>query len=366
MKIVVLQDHLRNGGTERQSLLLTRAFASSGQESELVLFRPGGVLASELKDLPHRILQPFDTGLDWYAPGLVRTLAGLRPDVLLCMGRMANCYAGRLQRRLPATAVIGSLRTGKSLPVFYRRSLRQVSQVVANSAEAARSLREVYGLPAEKISIINNALVFPPTSAAHDSETRARLRNEQRAGPGTVVLLCVAMFRPEKNQAALVALAASLPGDIDWQLWLAGAGTTQASCQRQAVALGVSDRVRFLGFCPDPRPLYEAADVALLTSRAESLPNFLIEAQAHGLPCVAAQVGGVGECLVPGESGWVAPADDLPALREAVLPLLRSPSLRERCGARARVFAREAFAPERQCQRYLDLFARLKKKGVVQ
>ena len=67
-------------------------FAAAGHPTTLLTFRPGGPLAPTVSPAVARItLQPFDTGLDWLAPGLSARAAGLQPDVILCMGRMANC-----------------------------------------------------------------------------------------------------------------------------------------------------------------------------------------------------------------------------------------------------------------------------------
>ena len=357
MKIRLLQDHLRSGGTERQTLLLARAFAEAGHATEIVTFRPGGALAGASATVPVRCLQPFDTKLNWFAPGLVRTLRADAPDVVLCMGRMANCHAGRVARALPRTAVIGTMRTGKKLPWLFRRSLHQVAHVVANSAESARILAHTHGLPPDRVSVIHNALVFPPadTGPGRDDALRARLG----AGPGTCVLLCVGMFRPEKNQRALIRIAAALGSDADWQLWLAGDGPARAACEALAARLGVAARVKFTGFQADPTPLYRAADLAVLASQAESLSNFLIEAQAHGLPAVACAAGGVAECLRDGVSGHVVPPDNDAAFLAALRPLMTDVDRRERAGQAARAFARAAFAPDRQAQAYLGLFARL-------
>ena len=239
MNIWLVQDHLRSGGTERQTLLLARAFQSSGHAVTVVLFRPGGLLASSLGDLPSRVLQPFDTTLNWFAPGLLRAASAAAPDVVLCMGRMANCHAGRLARALPRSVVLGTLRTGKPLPWLFRRSLRAVAHVVANSAESASLLERRHGLPASKISVIHNALVFPPAARHHRDDA---LRARHGAGPATCVLLCVGMLRPEKNQRALICVAASLDRAADWQLWLAGEGSARADCEALAAGLPVGSR----------------------------------------------------------------------------------------------------------------------------
>jgi glycosyltransferase involved in cell wall biosynthesis len=357
MKIWILQDYLRSGGTERQTVLLARAFTSSGHATTLVSFRPGGTLASSLGKLPRRVLQPFDTTLNWFAPGLLRLARAESPDIVLCMGRMANCHAGRLARALPRTAVVGTMRTGKPLPRLFQRSLHDVAQVVANSSESADILQERYAVPADRVSVIHNALVFPPADVAPSRNDA--LRTRLGAGPSTCVLLCVGMLRPEKNQRALIEIAAGLAPAADWQLWLAGEGSARADCEATARQLGVANRVKFLGFQPDPSPLYAAADIAVLASQAESLSNFLIEAQAHGLPAVAYNAGGVSECLRNGVSGNVIVPGDQPAFISALSPLIANPALRAEQGRAARVFAREAFEPTRQAGCYLELFSRL-------
>lgn len=365
MKIWILQDRLRSGGTERQTILLAREFASAGYFAEVVTFRPGGALSPTLAPLVARALQPFDTGLNWFAPGLLRAARRASPDVILCMGRMANCHSGRLARALPATTVIGTLRTGKKLPPPFRRSLASVAHVVANSHESAAVLAREHGLPPAKVSVIHNALVFPFTPPSNTNTGPGRpLRSALGAADSTVVLLCVGMFRPEKNQAGLIRAAArlaTLAPSADWQLWLAGDGPERTACERLAAAdPAIAKRVRFLGFQADPAAAYRDADLAVLTSRSESLSNFLIEAQAHGLPVIASEAGGVRECLVPGITGEVTPAGNEETFVNTLRAWTADPERRRAATNPAREFARNAFAPARQARAYLDLFHRLR------
>jgi glycosyltransferase involved in cell wall biosynthesis len=305
------------------------------------------------------------------------------------------------------------MRTGKELPRACVRSLHASRHTIANSREAARILADRHALPAEKITVIHNAVVFPPggpdvppvderTTSVPPAEKRgtgvppvdgAPRRNTSARAPSSstpgsgcsglnapaprpLILLCVAMFRPEKNHRALIELAARLPrpehperaglhysfpiplvflSEIpDWQLWLAGDGPERAPCEALAVRLGLAGRVRFTGFQADPTPLYRAADIALLASTRESLPNFLVEAHAHGLPSVACAVGGVAEC-----GGLTVPPCDADAFLAALLPLMRDPARRARESARVAAHAREHFSPAARCAAHLRLFERL-------
>jgi glycosyltransferase involved in cell wall biosynthesis len=363
MRIWLLQDYLRSGGTERQTILLAKEFTAAGHAVEVVTFRPGGTLAPSLAPLVPRVLQPFDTSLNWFAPGLLRAARRAAPDIILCMGRMANAHSGRLARNLPATAVVATLRTGKALPGPFRRSLAAVAHVVANSREAAARLAGDYRVPSAKISVIHNALVFPPgPEAAAAARARRALRTAHGASDSTVVMLCVGMFRPEKNQAGLLRIVAQLgPATTsDWQLWFVGEGPERAACTRLAAALGLAERARFLGFQADPAAAYASADLAVLTSQAESLSNFLIEAQAHGLPVIASEVGGVAECLLPGVTGDLVPCGDQDAFGAALRRWINDETLRRTAAPLARHFAREAFDPARQASAYLALFEGLR------
>ncbi len=359
MKIIVLQDHLRSGGTERQSVLLANAFAAAGHESTLITFRPGGALASSVLPPVTRVqLQPFDFKVDWAAPGLCATVKKIAPDVVLCMGRMANCYAGSLQRDLPQTAVIATMRTGKKLPTLYQRSLANVRHIVANSHDARDTLVRDFGVNAARISVIHNSLVFPEaTTEPRDPMVRAQFG----AGPRTVVLLCVAMFRPEKNQRELIEIALGLPPDLDWQLWLVGDGPARAACEQLVMTRNLGSRVKFPGFLRDPVPLYRAADVAVHASSSEALSNFLIEAQAHGLPVVAYAAQGIAECFLPDRTGWMIPRGQPDAFRAALLRLHHAPAAdRDALALAAKSFARRTFDPVQQVAAYLELFARLR------
>lgn len=366
MKILIVQDHLRSGGTERQTVLLANAFAAAGHHTSLLTFRPGGPLEGTVTTQVDRcMLQARDTGWDWFAPRLLSTARDLAPDIVLTMGRMANCYAGSLQRRLTGrprhAVVIATMRTGKPLPALFRRSLRLVRHIVANSHAAHDTLVKRHRIPTQKISVIHNSLVFPERPVERNSVATESLRREHGASAGTTVLLCVAMFRPEKNQRELIEIAAGLPRERDWQLWLAGDGPARAACEQLVASMNLSSRVRFLGLVRNPSALYASADIAIHASSSESLSNFLIEAQAHGLPAVAYLAQGIRESFIPERTGWAIARGDRHGFRAAIERIMNVSSWERTARAvEARDYARNHFDPARQVAAYLDLFAQLR------
>ena len=124
-------------------------------------------------------------------------------------------------------------------------------------------------------------------------------------------------------------------------------------------------RVKFLGWQRDPGPFYAAADVAVHASRSESLSNFIIEAQAAGLPAVVYAAQGIGECMIPGETGYVIEPHDRAAFLAALLRLAREGGAeRQARRDRAAAHARLTFDPQRQVAAYLQLFQKLSASSV--
>jgi glycosyltransferase involved in cell wall biosynthesis len=362
MKIIVLQDQLRSGGTERHSILLSREFRSLGHDSQLVTFRPGGKLAPTAGKFT--TLQSFDTGIDWFGPGLSKTVLGHSPDIVLCMGKTANCFAGHLQDKARAkglgTKVVATLRAGGVLPSLYYKSVRRAAHMVTNSREAADELVNLHDIERPKVTVIHNSLVYPEGSTSRNEELRTKLG----ASLSTTVLLSVGMFRPEKNQRALLEIAAGFPQDWDWMLWLAGEGPERPACESLTARLGLSAKVRFLGYTQDPAPLYRAADIAVHASKEEALSNFLIEAQSHGLPAVAMKALGIQECFIEGRTGWMLQQGDFVGFREALARLAGdTPETRRARADEARAFTRASFDPARQVAAYIELFKLLSQVG---
>ena len=144
----------------------------------------------------------------------------------------------------------------------------------------------------------------------------------------------------------------------------AGDGDTRSECERLVRARHLGPRVIFLGWQRDPEPLYLAADIAVHTSWSESLSNFIIEAQAHGLPAVVYDAQGISECFLPGETGFVIPPGDRTAFRVTVSRLAEAaPPERRTRSSRAHLYAAETFDPESHARAYLELFSRLTAAG---
>ena len=133
---------------------------------------------------------------------------------------------------------------------------------------------------------------------------------------------CVGRLEPVKGQDVLIDALAHLPAE--WHVVLAGQGSQRAALEARAAALGLEGRVHFLGHVEATEVLFPAFDLLALPSRAEGFPRVLIEAQAAGLPIVAARVGGVAEAVCP-RTGLLVPPEQPAALAEGILTLAEIP-----------------------------------------
>ncbi|MFH1067129.1 MAG: glycosyltransferase family 4 protein [bacterium] len=352
MKIVVFQDYLRSGGTESQSVAMSDFFARAGHEVVLLTMRPGGVLTPSPLCL-HISLQRSDCRWNWFAPRMISTLRALAPDIVLCMGFYANLYASYLQGRFKNCVVIGTVRTLHKMPWWLLKSWRGLQLMISNSESGKKILVQRHRFAAEKIKVIPNARL-KPVDVSQIPSMRVNFRKQWNVQLETKVLLCVAMFRKEKNQEELIRIVSRWRTEAAWQLWLAGDGATLARCRRLAEPLG--EKVRFFGHQTDLSPFYAAADVAVLTSQMESLPNFLCEAQSYGLPVVAYDVGGVRECFLPEKSGLLVPYPNQERLRECLSKIVENENLEKEMSAAAQTFARARFSPASRFGEYLELF----------
>lgn len=147
--------------------------------------------------------------------------------------------------------------------------------------------------------------------------------------------ISTSQLNPDKGHAqALQALAVLKKNGYAFEYHIVGTGRSMDELKQMVSHLDLDDRVVWHGFQKDVRALLRHADVFLLPSHSEGMPNSLLEAMAEGLICVARNVGGVAEvwpegvphCLPEGSTS-VDFATSLSAL--AVMPLCESIALHE-------------------------------------
>ena len=177
---------------------------------------------------------------------------------------------------------------------------------------------------------------FRPADPAEHAALRARFGLP--AAGSALVVGTVARTVWEKGYRELLTALASLPphiGGVPVHLAAAGGGADLDAIRDTASALGVADRVHFVGERSDIPEFLRTLDLFVLPSYREGLPTALLEAMASGLPVVASAIRGSREVLDHDRNGVLVPARDAAALAAELQRLLADPSLRRSLAATA-------------------------------
>ncbi len=232
-------------------------------------------------------------------------------------------------------------------------TLPRADRVVA-VAGSARDIVVREGCVPGRVVVIPNAVdAGDLRTALTKDECRAKLG----LPAGRTVVCVVGRLSHEKGQdVSLRAMARVRDAGVDAVLALAGDGPDRASLEALTDALGLRDRVVFLGHQKAVGVVYAASDLMVMPSRSEAMPNALLEAMTVALPVVATRVGGVPEVGDDGEHLWIVPPDDADALGDAVLASLRDPDEQRRRTSAAQQRAHDRHDPARRADRYLALW----------
>jgi glycosyltransferase involved in cell wall biosynthesis len=297
---------------------------------------------------------------------LTRLLRERVADVLLCHGYKANLVGRVAARRagIPAVAVSRGW-TWQSLKVrayesLDRWHLRFMDHVVCVSDGQAAKVRRA-GVPDHKITVIRNSARLAAFADA-DPVYRTRLHS-YFPGDNAVSRVVVAAGRlsPEKGFGVLVEAAARVPGA---GAVLFGDGPERARLEGRVRELGLANRFILPGFTRELDALLPWADVLVLPSFTEGLPNVVLEAAAAGVPAVATAVGGTPEAIRDGETGYLVPPGDPAALADRLSRLLSDEALRRRMGRAARDRMHAEFSFDAQAEAYLRLFESLRPRAL--
>lgn len=165
----------------------------------------------------------------------------------------------------------------------------------------------------------------------------------------------VARFDAPKDHGTLLRALGRLR-ELPWTLDLIGDGPTLDATKVLAEALGLTDRVRFLGNRDDVGRCLSRCQLLALTSDWEGLPLSVLEGMRAGLPVVASDVGGIPEAVQDGATGLLAPRRDEGALASQLSRLLVDRDLRVRMGAAGRERFQREFTFDVMLERTLDIY----------
>lgn len=228
----------------------------------------------------------------------------------------------------------------------------QLKAVICNAELIKQEIIEDFGLSADKIHVIYNAIDSTRFLPAEESQRRA-MRIALALPQDACVMVYVGSGFERKGLAAAIRAIAG----TDRYLIVVGQDKAERQYRALAASLGCESRVRFTGMQKDPQPYYHAADGLLLPTLYDPFPNVILEAMACGLPVITTTTCGGSEFIRGGENGFVCDALDIPALTDAVMALpAAAPGSRMGAAARARIIDA---SPQKLSQQLISLYQTL-------
>lgn len=327
------------GGAETFYMSLVSALNRAGLD-QVAVFRTHEERAAQFtrENIPHHQLR-FGGALDFLTgPRLQKICDQHQPDVVLS-------WMSRASRFTPTGNHVNIARLGGYYDLKYYRKCDYLACITKDLCDYV--IRE--GWPKDKVVYMPNF-----TSSKREAPVDRATLDTPEGAP-----LFLGLGRLHTNKAFDLGLEV-LSRIPEAYYWIAGEGPLRQELTALAEKLGVSDRVRFLGWRNDIAALMAAADVFLCTSRHEPFGTIMIESWAHGTPMVAAASQGPSQTITDGYDGLVTPIDDADAMTAAVRKVLDNPDFAKELVENATKTFNDKHTEEKVVQRYFELFEKVR------
>lgn len=349
MKILFLVSSMGGGGAERVAALLCNAWVERGDEVVLMpTFSGRGeihyrldprvqveFLSDLVKGRRNRLLRLY---------ALRQSYRRMRPDVVVSFLTDVNVAALLAGTGLKVPIIVSertfpphlSPPTGRITNVLRRSLYRRAARVVVQTEDTADWVRRECGDC--KLSVIANPVSAPAPSLQSGGPAKDR----------KMILAVGRLIASKRFELLLQSFAGLARAFPDWDVCILGDGPLREPLQQAAQGLGLEGRIMLPGFSKTPAEWYSQADIYVLTSSYEGMPNTLIEAMAHGIAPIAFDImTGPKDVLQDGALGMLLPDDDhVGRLTEALRILMSDHERRTRMGVNARAVLERYATPK--------------------
>ena len=369
-------DHLGSGGAQeavchlvkygRRRYFQPEVVALHGFGHYFEVLRGWGVPVYSLA--PHRVAK---LAVPLMVPRLLGLLARNRYDMVHCHLFGANLLGNSLAAlcRVPVRLTHDQTNDDLRHRSFLYRHLdiqanRLAHHIVAVSSSIRTFLCEKEGIPADKVTVIYNAVDLERFTPEAPGPGREKWRQAWGLPAEALVVGGIGRLHYQKNFTLFLEVAAEVSAKIPEAVFvIAGEGPDRAALEEMSRKLGLSSRVRFLGFVKEMPELYQNLDVLLLTSHFEGTPLTVLEALAMGVPVVASRVDGVAEVLQNGRDACLAPPGRRDLFVGEVCRVLRDRALGQRLALAGQETVRRRHSAAAMVRQVEDLYLQLLERG---
>jgi glycosyltransferase involved in cell wall biosynthesis len=290
---------------------------------------------------------------------LRRLIVSFKPDAVVSFLAYANIIAviaTLLPKRLSRVIISERSYPRTYLPlsrlknirrILMKQTYRKADKIVAVSRSIKKALEEDFGVQSQKTVCIYNPVSFEDIRSKSEEGVRHPLLKDKNK-----VVLSVGRLEHEKRFDRLLRVFSSVREEHEnARLIILGKGTLQRPLQNLAHQLNIDKWVDFVGYKSNPYAWISKADVFVLSSDREGLPNAILEAMACGVPVVATDcLSGPGEIITHSMNGLLVHPMDERALAQSISNVLQNRALHKKLSEqgmkRATDFALEKIVPQ--------------------
>jgi len=359
---------LDRSGAEKQMVLLAKGLPRDRFHVEVAALSRLGPLEAELRDagVPVTAIGKRFKVDPIALIGLARFLKANAFDVVQTWIFAANTY-GRVASWMAGVPVVVvaemavDLWKGRVDRCVDRWLSTWCDRLVGNS-HAVVAFYEQLGVPKDRlIMIYSGAAAVEP--AAADPAVRAELGFEAEA---PLILFAGRLAEQKRVDDLLKALDLLQTVQPNARTVIAGDGPLRDRLEQTSHAYHLDNHVKFVGHREDMPRLMAAADLVVLPSAYEGLPNVILEAMQLCKPVVATAAPGTTEVVVDGQTGLLVPVGNPPLLARAIRDVLRDPALGRRLGEAGRARVEAEFRAETMITQFAELYEQLaRSKGIA-
>lgn len=302
-KILFMVPSMRGGGAERVMLTLLKHLPREQFELSLALVEKEGPYLSELPD--DVTVFDLDTERVRYAvPKIIRLINKIKPDIVFStLGHLnVALIASQMLGKRSASIVVREgtivsaqnsiLANGTFWSFLYKRYYPKANKIICQSKAMADDLNSEFRIPKNKTCTIYNPIDLDYIDSLADDE------NPFTKGEGPNIVAIGRLAREKAFDKLIEALPSLLVKHHGAQLWILGEGPWLDDLKYLSTQLNIEERVHFVGFQANPYVWMAHADLFVLNSIYEGLPNVLLEAIACGCPVISLEhPGGTREIL---------------------------------------------------------------------
>ena len=309
---------LRNGGAERVVSVLASQMGEQGYDTEIVMYydRP---IFYEISSKVKLTIAEKETGTRSKVKNLywLRNYFKMNAKVVISFLAPFNIMAIAANLGSGTPIVVADRNDPRKVPSNY--VVRKVRDFLYRFADGivvqTEKNKSYFSSCVQKKSVV----IYNPVDLKEYAGSGLSTVKEKK-------IVTAGRLMPQKNQAMMIrAFAEILKKHPEYELVIYGDGPSEKQLKSLVGELGILTKVFFPGNVKDLHNKIRSAEMFVLSSDYEGMPNALIEAMCLGLPCVSTEVSGATDLIIHGKNGMLTKLNDQQAFTEAILELIENP-----------------------------------------